>query len=52
MKPDSSLNQITLTMKQNDVDSVDGRFCSQRKTSKPALTLMIAVLNQWPDIAA
>ncbi|MCH5725011.1 hypothetical protein MMB10_18555 [Salmonella enterica] len=27
-------------------------FVSQRKTSKPALTLMIAVLNQWPDIAA
>ena len=39
-------------MKQNDVDSVDGRFCKSAQNIKPALTLMIAVLKWWFDITA
>lgn len=37
MKPDSSLNLITLTMKQNDVDSVDGRFCKSAQNIKTSV---------------
>ena len=37
MKPDSSLNLITLTMKQNEVDSVDGRFCKSAQNIKTSV---------------
>ncbi|HHA1264566.1 TPA: hypothetical protein ACOELY_004770, partial [Enterobacter kobei] len=37
MKPDSSLNQITQTMKRNDVDSVDSRFFESAQNMKTSV---------------
>jgi len=37
MKPDNSVNQITQAMKQNDVDSVDGRFCKSAQNMKTSV---------------